>query len=274
MTNTLQNVFATTKQEKRAAFIPYVMLGYPNEAASLAIAQAMADAGADIIELGAPFSDPLADGATIQKASQRALENGMTLRKYFQMAEQIARKTNIPLVMMGYYNPLLRMGLDEAMRSAANSGICGCITPDLPVEESLAVISAGKPYTIAPIFLAAPSSSDRRLKAIGAAAQEADSGFIYCVSLNGVTGARAALAEDLPQFMQRVHVAAPNIPLCVGFGISKPKHASLAARYADGVIVGSALMNAYDEVGATDTAAGVKSAEILARRMRAAAVTQ
>ncbi len=271
MTNTLRNIFAKTRQEKRAAFIPYVMLGYPNEAASVAMAKAMADAGADIIELGAPFSDPLADGATIQKASQRALENGITMRKYFQMAEQIAAQTKIPLVMMGYYNPLLRMGLDTAMRLAANSGICGCIIPDLPVEESAAVIDTGRPYAIAPIFLAAPSSSDRRLKAIGAAAQSADSGFIYCVSLNGVTGARTALSEDLPQFMQRVHIAAPNIPLCVGFGISKPEHAAFAARYADGVIVGSALMNAYDEAG---SAQGSASAGVLAQQMRAAAVTQ
>jgi tryptophan synthase alpha chain len=264
----IRAAFARAHDEGRAAFIPYIMAGYPDAAASVALARVLAEAGADIIELGVPFSDPLADGATIQHASQQALVGGMTLVGCLDIGRAITEATQIPLVLMGYYNPFLRMGLDKACAAAAAAGVRGLIIPDLPAEEAQPVIVAGQPHGIAPIFLVTPTSPQARIAQVAQAAQASASGFIYAVSLTGVTGARAALAQDLPAFLQRVRVHAGDVPIAVGFGVATPDHAAQIAHLADGVVVASALINTYDAATAGE---GVTAVGALARTLRDAA---
>jgi tryptophan synthase alpha chain len=270
MTNApIRAAFARARDEGRAAFIPYLMAGYPDAATSVALARALAEAGADVIELGVPFSDPLADGATIQHAGQRALEGGMTLAGTIALAHMITQATQVPLVLMGYYNPFLRMGLARACAEAAKAGVRGLIIPDLPAEEAEPLIAAARPHGITPIFLVTPTSSEPRIAQVAHAARAADSGFIYAVSLSGVTGARTALARDLPDFLARVRAQAGAIPIAVGFGVAQPEHAAQIAQMADGVVVASALINAFDAAPAGE---GIAAAGTLARDLRAAAV--
>jgi tryptophan synthase alpha chain len=265
--STIRAAFTRANAGGRAAFVAYLVVGYPDLATSIALAQAVAEAGADAIELGVPFSDPLADGATIQRASQIALDRGTTLATCFDAARQIAESTAGPLALMGYYNPFLRMGLDEAFRRAADAGVGGVIIPDLPVEEAGPAVSQAQAHHVSPIFLVTPTSPEVRIARIAAAAQEAESGFLYCVSLSGVTGARASLPADLPAFVARVRHHAGNVPLGIGFGISQPEHAALAARLGDGIIVGSALLNAFDAAPAD----GIAAVATLVRSLREAA---
>ncbi len=264
----IRAAFGRARDEGRAAFVAYLMLGYPDLATSVELARAIAAAGADVIELGVPFSDPLADGATIQHASQIALEHGATLARCFDAARAIADATTAPLALMGYYNPLLRMGLDVACARAAASGVAGLIVPDLPVEESAPLCEAARARDISPIFLVTPTSPAARIARVTAAASAAGSGFLYCVSLSGVTGARGALPPDLPDFVARVRERAGDVPLGVGFGISRPEHAAAVARFADGVVVGSALLNAFD---AAPAGQGIAAAADLVRSLRDAA---
>ena len=264
----IRTAFARAQAEGRAAFIPYLMAGYPDEATCLDLARALAEAGADIIELGVPFSDPLADGATIQHASQQVLAQGMTLHKCLTLAQAIANATHVPLVLMGYYNPFLRMGLAAAFQQAAHVGVAGVIIPDLPAEEAAPLIAAATPYGISPIFLVTPTSPAVRITQVAEAARAADSGFVYVVSLSGVTGARAALAQDLPAFLARVRGATGDIPLAVGFGIAQPEHAAALGRLADGIVVASALIDAYDRAPTDD---GVAAVQMLARQLHDAA---
>jgi tryptophan synthase alpha chain len=265
----IRAAFARAKAAGRAAFVPYVMAGYPDAATSRALALALVASGADVIELGVPFSDPLADGATIQHASQAALLGGMTLLGSIALAHDISQQTDVPLVLMGYYNPFLRMGLEAACSEAAAAGVCGLIIPDLPAEEAAPLIAAAAPHGITPIFLVTPTSSPARIAQVAQAAQEAQSGFIYAVSLSGVTGARAALAQDLPAFLAQVRAAAKDIPIAVGFGIGRPEHAAQIAQMADGVVVASALINTYD---AAPVGQGMAAVAGLARELRDAAV--
>lgn len=245
MTSPIRDAFARVHEQGRAAFIAYVMLGYPDEETSIELAKAIAAAGADVLEFGVPFSDPLADGATIQHASEIALKNGLTLDRCFTLARRIADAIDTPFVFMGYYNPFLRMGLAEASQRAAASGASGLIIPDLPVEESETLIAACKPHNIAPIFLATPTSPAARIERIARRAREAESGFLYCVSLSGVTGARTELPPELPQFIDTVRHSAGDVPLGVGFGVSRPDQVNQIAQFADGIVVGSAILNAY-----------------------------
>jgi tryptophan synthase alpha chain len=244
------------------------MLGYPDKATSIALAQAISGAGADVIELGVPFSDPLAEGKTIQHASQLALEQGTTLQECLDMARAIASATTVPLVFMGYYNPFLQMGLDTACERMSAAGVSGLIIPDLPVEEASVLIAAGKIHGVNPIFLVTPTSPDERIARIVEAAHEAESGFIYCVSLSGVTGARDELRPELPAFVGRVRERTGDLPLCVGFGIARPEHAVAVAQIADGIAVGSALINAFDHAPAGE---GAETVVTLARSLRNAA---
>ena len=264
----IRAAFARAQAEGRVAFIPYVMLGYPDMATSIALAKVLAEAGADIIELGVPFSDPLADGATIQHASQRALETGTTLATCLDMARAIAAVTDVPLVFMGYYNPFLRMGFANACQQMAAAGVSGTIIPDVPVEEAGVLIAAGKEYGVNPIFLITPTSPDDRIAHVAAMAREADSGFIYCVSLSGVTGARTAMATELPDFVARARRHTRELPLGIGFGIAQPEQAAAMAQLGDGIIVASALINAFDHAPA---GAGVAAVATLAQALRAAA---
>ncbi len=237
--------FARARAAGRIALIPYVMSGYPDEAPSEAVAVALGEAGADIIELGVPFSDPLADGATVQAASERALANGMTLRKAVALAGRISARVSTPLVMMGYYNPIFSYGIARFCADAAAAGVAGLIVPDLPPEESATLQQSATAHGVELIFLVTPTSTDERIAQVAEAAGKTGGGFIYCVSLSGVTGARDHLPDGLPTFIARVR-SHTNLPLAIGFGVSRPAHIAEIARIADGAVVASALLNTLD----------------------------
>jgi tryptophan synthase alpha chain len=264
----IRAAFAKAKVEGRAAFIPYIMLGYPDAATSIELAVSLAESGADILELGVPFSDPLADGATIQHASQRSLKNGTTFASCLELAHHINERINIPLIFMGYYNPFLHYGLERACRDSAAAGVSGLIIPDVPIEEADILIDAGQPYGVTPIFLVTPTSPESRIDKVASISRSANSGFIYCVSLSGVTGARASLSTDLPAMIAHIRSYSGDIPLGVGFGIAQPEHAATIAKLADGVVVASALINAYDHASAGE---GLKTLSTLARALQKAA---
>ena len=232
--------FENLRRIGRTALMPYLTMGYPHRQGALALVPALVEAGADLIELGVPFSDPLADGATIQAASQQALANGMTLSLCLEQTATLrARGVTVPSVLMGYYNPIFQMGLENFAHGAAAAGVDGVIVPDLPPEESDALQSALRSQGIDLILLLAPTSDDGRLRLVA----ERTDGFLYLVSLTGVTGARDRLPPDLESFVARVRLVT-DLPLAVGFGISTPAQAAQIARIADGAIVGSALLKA------------------------------
>jgi tryptophan synthase alpha chain len=234
----ITSTFDHLRKMGRTALMPYLTMGYPRLESALALVPALVEAGADLIELGVPFSDPLADGATIQAAGQQALANGMTLSLCLVQAARLrSQRVEVPFVLMGYYNPILQMGLEGFARRAAAAGIDGLIVPDLPPEEAEPLQSALQAEGIALVFLLAPTSDEARIQLVAVRS----SGFLYLVSLTGVTGARDQLPPDLEAFAARAR-AATDLPLAVGFGISTPEHAARVARIADGVIVGSALI--------------------------------
>jgi tryptophan synthase alpha chain len=237
--------FARARAQGRVALIPYVMSGYPDLATSEALAVALASAGADVLELGVPFSDPLADGATIQHAGQVALERGTTLGACLDLAGRVAAQIATPLVLMGYYNPIFSLGIAPFCARAAAAGVAGLIVPDLPPEEADPLADAASAHGIELIYLITPTSPQARIAQVARAAGRTGNGFIYCVSLSGVTGARAALSTDLPAFLARVR-AHTTLPLAVGFGISTPEHVARVGELADGAVVASALLNAVD----------------------------
>lgn len=237
--------FARARAEGRVALIPYVMCGYPDLPTSEALALGLAEAGADVLELGVPFSDPLADGATIQHAGQVAIDNGITLGTCVDLAERIAARTSVPLVLMGSYNPIFSMGIERFCERAGVAGVAGLIVPDLPPEESDPLAQAAAASGMALIYLVTPTSPEQRVEQVARAAVRSGDGFIYCVSLSGVTGARASLPEHLADFLARVR-ARTSLPLAVGFGVSRPEHVRRIGELADGAAVGSALLNAVD----------------------------
>ena len=210
----------------------------------------MVEGGADIIELGAPFSDPLAEGPTIQKSSQIALEQGVTLEDCLECSRDARAKfPETPIVLMGYYNPILSYGLERFARDAGESGVDGAIVVDLPLEEAGPLQAALGVHGIDLIFLLAPTSTAERIRGVA----QTGSGFVYCVSVTGVTSARRDLSADLPEFLGRVR-AETDLPLIVGFGISKKEHVETVFEMADGVAVGSALINLieHSEAGARE----------------------
>jgi tryptophan synthase alpha chain len=238
--------------------MPYYPLGYPTPEASVDVIESLAKNGADLIEVGLPFSDPLADGPVIQRATQIALEQGMTLHRALAAVRELrARGVTIPLVLMGYFNPLLAYGLERIADEAAEAGADGFIVPDLPPEEAAEFEAAIHP--LPQIRMLAPTTPDERVRRVTRAAQ----GFLYLVSLTGVTGARAALPEGLPEFVARVR-AHTSLPVCVGFGIATPEQARAVGKLADGVIVGSACVKTIGE-----SAAPVEAAREFARAFRA-----
>jgi tryptophan synthase alpha chain len=225
----------------RAALMPYLMGGFPDVDTSVRIGEACAEAGADLVELGVPFSDPLADGPVVQAAATRALAAGATLPAVVEGGARIAER--LPVVLMCYANPILARGIERFTTELAERGISGLIVPDLPMEEADGMRAACDAAGLALVPLVAPTSTDERLAAIGARAR----GFVYTVSVTGITGERAALADALPDILARVRAHA-SVPLAVGFGISTPDHAAAAAAAgADGVIVGSRLVRAAIE---------------------------
>ncbi len=230
-------------QSSRAAFMPYAVLGYPTPEMSLEVVQTLVEAGADLLELGVPFSDPLADGPTIQAATQRALENGITLARCIEMVAKL-RTTGVktPALLMSYVNPIMAYGVARCVADSAAAGVDGFIVPDLPPEEAGELAAACQKHNLALVYLLAPTSSPERIALVAEQAR----GFIYLVSLTGVTGARDKLSTGLAEFVARVR-AVTDKPLAIGFGIGSGTQAAAAARLADGVIVGSALVRRAGE---------------------------
>lgn len=232
--------FSRARENARAAFMPYYVVGYPDLETSVAVFKALAEAGADLIEVGVPFSDPLADGPTNQMAAQIALENGTTVGDVLRVVARLRDEgVSIPLVLMGYYNPFLAYSIDRLCADAAAAGADGFIVPDLPpdVRDGEEMRELCGHHGLAFIPLLAPTSTEARIRAVARAA----TGFIYLVSVTGITGARDRLPEDLTAFVARVR-RQTSLPLAVGFGISRPDQAAQVARIADGVVVGSALV--------------------------------
>jgi tryptophan synthase alpha chain len=241
--------FEKARKENRGVLIPYFMCGYPSATQSIQLALAAAQMGADIIELGMPFSDPLADGATIQHAGQIALENGMNIHGCFEIAFEISTRSDVPIVVMGYYNPILVYGLETFCQKAVANGVCGLIIPDLPPEEAEPLQLAAQKQGLSLIFLIPPTTPDERITHIAKMASSGFGSFLYCVALNGVTGARAKLPKDLQAFIQRVndYTKDYHLPVAVGFGISTPEHVTELITFVEGVVVGSAVVKLIDE---------------------------
>lgn len=235
--NRITKAFEQAKKENRAVLIPYFPAGFPSFKNSEEIFKALARAGADIIEIGIPFSDPLADGPTIQRASEEALTKGMTTAKVLEIVSNLRKKLDTPLLAMTYYNLVLHYGLEKFAKEAAKAGLDGVIIPDLPYDEASNWLKAAR-NRLDTIFLLAPTSSSKRIAQVVRYSR----GFIYCVSLTGVTGARKTLPKELPTFVKKVKAEA-KMPVAVGFGIADVEQARKVAKIADGVIIGSALIN-------------------------------
>ncbi len=236
--NRLERHFQQARATGRKSLVVYLCAGDPDLAATERLVPALAEAGADVIELGVPFSDPLADGPTIQLAAQRALRSGTTLPGILDLVGRLRRQgCEVPLVLMGYMNPIVRMGVDAFVSRSADLGVDGFIVPDLPLEEADTLGDAASARDLSLVLLAAPTTPPDRLRTIGRRTR----GFLYFVSVTGVTGARTTLPADLPARLDAVR-AASAAPVAVGFGISAPEQARALAEHADAVVVGSALV--------------------------------
>ncbi len=238
--NRIKKKFQQLKREKKKALIPYITPEFPVKGVTVPLTLALEQAGADFIEIGIPFSDPLADGKTIQHSSTVALRNGVTTKKILEWVKEIRRESEIPILLMGYVNPLLNYGLKNFFREAASVGVDGLIVPDLPPEEADEIIALSRQQNISNVFLIAPTSSKERIEAIDRLSTD----FSYCISVTGVTGVRQHLSENsqLKKFLKLVKEYTEK-PFVVGFGISKREDMQHVCRYADGAVVGSALMN-------------------------------
>jgi len=237
MNNRIDSKFKELKAQGKKAFIAYITAGDPALAVTARLVPELEKSGVDIIELGIPFSDPVADGPTIQAASQRALKGKVNLAGIFRMVKALRSKTGIPLVFMTYYNPVFKYGLARFVKDCRSAGVDGVIVPDLPYEEAGDLLRLTKNTCVSVIFLAAPTSTPERLKKIAALS----SGFIYYVSLTGVTGARKSLPLEIRSKVKKIK-SLTKLPVCVGFGISDPSQAKNVAGISDGVIVGSAIV--------------------------------
>ena len=233
----IEKAFAQLKEEGRGGLIPFITAGDPNLDVTRELILELAQAGATIIELGVPFSDPLADGPVIQRSSARALRTNCGLKEILQTVSEVRRQTAVPIVLFSYYNPLLQFGVEELAREAALAGVDGLLVTDLAPEESAAVQKAFAARQIDLIYLVAPTSTDERLRMIAARA----SGFIYAVARNGVTGMRDEATEAAEKLVTRVR-ALTDLPVVVGFGISKKSQVDEVLRYADAAVVGSAIV--------------------------------
>jgi tryptophan synthase alpha chain len=238
----MSKIATVFSKPRHKALIAYITVGYPDIDTTLRVVPLLAKSRCDIIELGIPFSDPLADGTTIQNASHHALRNGVNLAICLDIANRIKKTADIPLVFMGYYNPILNYGLEAFTKACTGSGIDGLIIPDLPPEEGIELEAFCTKNKMDLIYLIAPTSTKQRIQLVA----EKSNGFIYMVSLTGVTGSRKTLSSDVNTFISRVRKVTKK-PLCVGFGISTPEQAKSIAKLADGVIVGSRIIQLIEQ---------------------------
>lgn len=262
--NRIDSAFAGLKGEGRIGLFPYLTAGYPDRASCTRLLRVMADAGADAFELGIPFSDPLADGVTMQITSAKSLAQGTTLADAFDIVAEFRQTHDTPIVMMSYVNPLLAYGFERLCADAARIGVDGFIVPDMPLEEAEELAETAKKHGLHYVYFLAPTSDAGRIDAVGAQS----SGFIYCVALVGTTGARTELSDELPGFLARAR-AATATPLVVGFGISTPAHVAQLVGMADGAIVSSAIANLIEATPREQVEAAVGQ---FVRELRAATV--
>ena len=257
--------FAELRASGEMGIVAYITAGDPSFAATHKFVLALAEAGADVIELGVPFSDPLADGPTIQRASERALKSGATLAGVINLVREIRKTSEVPLVLFSYYNPILQMGLEKFAAAASQAGADGVLATDLTPEESADYRRILAAHHLDAIFLGAPTSTDERLSQIAAVS----SGFLYLISRTGVTGAKESMPDDLPTLLRRAR-AVTQLPLAVGFGISQPGHVSVLGGLADAAVIGSALVSEIENATVVDSspAAIERAASALVSRIR------
>lgn len=248
---TLETHARALRETGRKALVAFFTAGYPDEPTFVELVEAAAGAGCDAIEVGIPFSDPIADGPLIQESSTVALQGGNTLSRSLELTKQLSTRCDVPLLVMSYYNPILQMGHERFARAARSSGVQGVIIPDLPVEESGGMRPALDKEHITVVDLVAPTSSNRRIENIVGSA----GGFLYLVSVTGVTGSQSPVSDDLKAFVSRVRTRT-DLPLYVGFGISDAERARNAIEFADGVIIGSALIRLIKSSSAPRDAVG------------------
>jgi tryptophan synthase alpha chain len=248
-TTRIQRRFEVLKRRGEMGLVAFITAGDPSLEATESFVLALDAAGADVIELGVPFSDPVADGPAIQRSSERALQAGTTLSGVLDLVASIRRKSDVPLVLFSYYNPVLQMGIDRFARRAAEAGADGVLITDLTPEEAGDYRRILHTHGLDTIFLAAPTSTDERLALIA----EVSSGFLYVISRTGVTGARESLPDDLPALVRRVRRAS-GLPIAVGFGISLPGQVSVLGGLADAAVVGSALVQEIEQASSVDAA--------------------
>ncbi len=255
----ITQTFASARAENRAAFMPFFTIGYPDLPTSLAVIQTLVAAGADAIEIGIPFSDPLADGPTVQHSSQIALNNGIGVKDCIAAVRTLReRRVKVPMILMGYVNPLLAYGLERYVQDAAAAGVNGFIVPDLPPEETGELGAYCDKHGMALIPLLAPTSTPERIRQAAAVAR----GFIYLVSVTGVTGARDTLPLDSTDYVRRVR-GLTTLPLVWGFGISQPEQVHILRELVDGIVVASALIRLMES-------SGIDAVKDLATKLRAA----
>jgi tryptophan synthase alpha chain len=237
----IEDRFGALSRRGEAALIPFLTAGDPDLDTTLSLARAAEAGGADILEIGVPFSDPMADGPTLQRAYARALEGGTSLLRVLELVARIREASDIPVVLFGYYNPFFRYGVDRFARDAVAAGVDGVLCVDLPPEEAGELKAATDPGGLDLVFLLAPTSGRDRIRKVTAVSR----GFVYVVSVTGVTGARVSLPPGLPGLVARVK-ARTALPVAVGFGISAPEQAAWVASFADAAVVGSALANVIE----------------------------
>jgi len=247
--------FAQCRAAGRPALVAYITAGDPAPERTVELALALERGGADILELGVPFSDPIADGPVIQHASDRALRAGTTVAGVLDIAAQIRKQSDMPIILFSYLNPLLRYGFDKLCEDARAAGVDGCLFTDLSVEEAGDTVETMRQHGLDTVFMAAPTSTERRLKLVA----EFSTGFVYVVSRTGVTGERATVAGGVDSLVTQLRQLT-ELPIAVGFGISKREHVAAVGGYADGVVVGSALMRVIEKYGtAPDLAAQLEA---------------
>jgi tryptophan synthase alpha chain len=251
------------RQEGRKALSVFITAGFPTIGGTVPLALALEKAGADLMELGVPFSDPIADGPTIQRSSEAALRNGVTLEKTLGFVREIRQRSEVPLVLMGYANPIYTYGQERLLDACSEAGVDGLIIADLPLEESAGYVASAAKREIATIFLAAPTTPAARLARL----DEVSTGFLYCISITGVTGAQPSRAAETRDFLKLARATIRHNPFLVGFGISTPTEARLMAEMSDGVIIGSALIRTLEETSGGRT---VEKGSEFVRSMRIA----